>query len=110
MLVNQTNSGWFWGSSELDLHLACNVIRAVECRKPMLVSANTGFSAWIDQRGEIKDQGLRHEEDIVYAEAGPSRTASVYTYLGDWPAGLCLLVCGLAAVVGLRGRWLARRA
>ncbi len=110
VLVNQTNSGWFWGSSELDLHLACNVLRAVECRKPMLVAANTGFSAWIDERGEIKARGPRREEGIVYAIVGPSRSNSLYTYIGDWPAALCLLACGLAAVAGLRGRWAARRA
>ena len=48
MLVNLTNDGWFWGSSELDMHLACGVFRAVECRMPLLIAANTGFSAWID--------------------------------------------------------------
>jgi apolipoprotein N-acyltransferase len=109
VLVNQTNSGWFWGSSELDLHLACNVLRAVECRKPMLVAANTGFSAWIADTGEIKRQGLRHEEDILYATVGPSRARSLYTHIGDWPAGLCLLVCGLAAVFGIGAGVVARR-
>jgi apolipoprotein N-acyltransferase len=110
VLVNQTNSGWFWGSSELDLHLAANVLRAVECRKPMLVAANTGFSAWIDASGRIKDEGPRRAEGIVYAEVGPSREASLYTQIGDWPAGLCLLVCGLAAAIGLWGRWRRSRA
>jgi len=109
VLVNHTNSGWFWGSSELDLHLACNVLRAVECRKPMLVAANTGISAWIDDAGAIRDQGPRRAEGIVYATVGPSRAASVYTYVGDWPAALCLIACGLAVLVGLQGRWSARR-
>ena len=54
ILVNLTNDGWFWGSSELDMHLACGVFRAVECRKPLLVAANTGFSAWIDGDGNIR--------------------------------------------------------
>jgi len=57
VLVNLTNDGWFWGSSELDLHLACGVFRAVECRKPFLIAANTGFSAWIDSDGRIQQQG-----------------------------------------------------
>jgi apolipoprotein N-acyltransferase len=109
VLVNQTNSGWFWGSSELDLHLACNVLRAVECRKPMLVAANTGISAWIDDTGAIREQGPRRAEGIVYATVGPLRATSVYTYVGDWPAGLCLIACGLAALIGLQGRWTARR-
>ncbi|GAG96673.1 unnamed protein product, partial [marine sediment metagenome] len=48
VLVNLTNDGWFFGTSCLDLHLACNVFRAVEMRKTNLVSANTGFSGQID--------------------------------------------------------------
>ena len=59
ILVNLTNDGWFWGSSELDMHLACGVFRAVECRKPLLIAANTGFSAWIDGDGRIREQGPR---------------------------------------------------
>ena len=33
ILVNVTNDGWFWGSSELEQHLACGVFRTVECRR-----------------------------------------------------------------------------
>jgi apolipoprotein N-acyltransferase len=111
VLVNLTNSGWFWGSSELDLHLICNVFRAVECRKPMLVAANTGFSAWIDHTGRIKERGPRRAEGVIVADAIPSEVQSVYSSLGDWPAGLCLLVCLTAALHGLiaRGRRLTRR-
>ena len=65
VLVNLTNDGWFWGSSELDMHLACAVFRAVECRKPFLIAANTGFSAWIDSCAA----GSRHR-----AAAGPPST------------------------------------
>ena len=43
VLLTLTNDGWFWGSSLLDLHLACGVFRAVELRRPMLIAANTGF-------------------------------------------------------------------
>ena len=109
VLVNLTNSGWFWGSSELDLHLMCNVFRAVECRKPMLVAANTGFSAWIDAAGRIRRQGKRHQEDTVIAQVSSTRIFSRYVAWGDWLGGICLGLCGLAAVFevvcrGIRGR------
>ena len=68
ILVNLTNDGWFWGSSELDMHLACGVFRAVECRKPLLIAANTGFSAWIDGDGRIREQGPRRATDVIMAE------------------------------------------
>lgn len=97
VLVNVTNDGWFYGSSELDLHLICGVFRAVECRKPMLIAANTGFSAWIDQHGRIIAQGPRHAEGDILAEVGSHRGLSWYMRYGDWLAASCLLVA-LAAL------------
>ena len=57
VLVNVTNDGWFWGSSELEMHLACGVFRTVENRRPMVIAANTGISAWIDGNGHIAAEG-----------------------------------------------------
>ena len=90
VLVNLTNDGWFWGSSELDLHLISGVFRAVECRKPMLIAANTGFSAWIDSSGQIVQQGPRRAKGTIVAEPRLDRRTSWYSLYGDWPAGVCL--------------------
>ncbi len=58
VLVSVTNDGWFFGSSELDLHLRCGVFRAIETRRPRCLSRRTpGFSANIDPLGRIVDQG-----------------------------------------------------
>ena len=100
VLVNLTNDGWFHGSSELDLHLACGVFRAVECRMPLLIAANTGFSAWIDGDGRIRRRGRRHDTDIVLADVRLDRRTSWYLRYGHWLPGLCLAACGLFAAVG----------
>jgi apolipoprotein N-acyltransferase len=100
VLVNLTNDGWFWGSSELDMHLACGVFRAVECRKPFLIAANTGFSAWIDADGRIIEKGPRHNTATLLAEVRIDRRKSWYLYYGDWPAGICLACCGVFAGIG----------
>jgi apolipoprotein N-acyltransferase len=105
VLVNLTNDGWFWGSSELDMHLVCAVFRAVEFRKPVLVAANTGLSAWIDGDGRILARGPRREKTIILAEVGPDPRCSWYLRIGDWPAGCCLGACVVLAGVG----WWARR-
>jgi apolipoprotein N-acyltransferase len=109
ILVNLTNDGWFWGSSELDMHLVCAVFRAVECRKPFLIAANTGFSAWIDADGRIQKQGLRHASDIIVAEPRLDQRRSWYLAYGDWFAGLCLAATGLCGLVGICGRVRPRR-
>jgi apolipoprotein N-acyltransferase len=105
VLVNLTNDGWFWGSSELDMHLVCGVFRAVECRKPFLIAANTGFSAWIDANGRIIEKGPRRYTATLLAEVRVDHRGSWYLDYGDWPAGICLLCCGVFATAGFAKRF-----
>ena len=104
VLINLTNDGWFWGSSELDMHLACGVFRAIECRKPFLIAANTGFSAWIDGNGRIVQRGPRRATGTILARPIPDTRRSWYLEHGDWPAGVCLFCCVLPAAAGVMGR------
>ena len=101
-LVNLTNDGWFWGSSELDMHLICGVFRAVENRKPLLIAANTGFSADIDSSGRIRQKGPRRATDVLIADVILDGRRSPYSEVGDIFAGLCLLV---TVVLGMSGLW-----
>jgi apolipoprotein N-acyltransferase len=110
VLVNLTNDGWFWGSTELDMHLACSVFRAIECRKPFLVAANTGFSAWVDSNGRLLAQGRRRATDTIVATPAIDRRRSAYVAFGDMPSFACLLACGGLAMVGLNARRHGKRA
>ncbi len=101
VLVNLTNDGWFNGSSELDLHLLCGLFRAIECRKPMLIAANTGFSAWIDASGQVQAQGPRRDRGVIIADLLLDDRTSPYLAYGDLPAGACLLACLALAAGGL---------
>jgi apolipoprotein N-acyltransferase len=109
VLVNLTNDGWFWGSTELDMHLACSVFRAIECRKPMLVAANTGFSAWVDSNGRIQAQGKRRATDVVIALPAIDPRRSGYLAVGDAFASLCLVVTVGLALAGWGARWRDRK-
>ncbi len=109
VLVNLTNDGWFWGSSELDLHLMCGVFRAVECRKPMVIAANTGFSAVIGGDGRILAEGPRRATDVVVYDVQLDSRRSPYVALGDWGAGLCLVFGVSLAGVGVWRRAHARK-
>ena len=100
VLLNMTNDGWFWGSNALDLHLTCNAFRAVEMRTPMLVCANTGFSAEINGSGQIIQRGTRRDTDIIYVDVQSDGRKSLYLRIGDWPASICLLVTALFVVLG----------
>jgi apolipoprotein N-acyltransferase len=100
VLVNLTNDAWYWGSSELDMHLACDVFRAVECRTPMIVAANGGISASIDSCGRIVAQSPRQATDVIVADVTLDPRDSVYVATGDWFASVCLLFCVGVAILG----------
>jgi apolipoprotein N-acyltransferase len=103
-LVNLTNDGWFYGTSCLDFHLACNVFRAVEMRKPNLVCANTGFSAEIDSCGRILQRGPRRDVGVLLVDFRPVKRNSLYRVIGDAvPIGMGVITL-VAAGFGWRIR------
>lgn len=101
-LVNVTDDGWFWGSSILDFQLACAVFRAVELRRPMVVAANTGLSAWIDSCGRLRAEGPRRQPAILYGTVRRATGESFYAKWGDWPAAMCLMATCVFAAAGFR--------
>lgn len=105
VLLNLTDDGWFYGSALLDHHLACNVLRAVELRKPVVVAANTGLSALIDASGRIRVEGERRKREVLRIQVPVTRgLTSWYRTVGDWPAIFMTLVCVLAILTRRRGR------
>jgi len=85
VMVNVTNDGWFFGTSCLDLHFACNVLRAVEMRKPMLVSANTGLSGHVDEFGRHVQVGPRRKEaELICDVRVPFPKTTIYRKWGAW--------------------------
>ncbi len=104
VLVNLTNDAWFWGSSELDMHLACGVLRAVEMRTPLVIAANGGLSAAIDFRGEVRQVSRRLAPEVLLVDVELGTNESLYLATGDWFALGCLLCCTFLAQAGWRGR------
>ena len=54
-LVVITNDAWYGKSGAAYQHAASSVFRAIENRVPVIRSANTGYSCFIDSRGRIYD-------------------------------------------------------
>ena len=53
LLANVTNDGWFLKSAGSQQHLANAVFRCVETRLPMVRSANTGVTCFINEYGRV---------------------------------------------------------
>jgi len=83
ILINISNDGWFNHSSQIDMHLATHVFRAIESRKPYLAATNGGFSAGIDGSGNILAIGQRGMNQVVYVDLTADNRFSPYHFLGS---------------------------
>ncbi len=68
LLVNVTNDGWFQRSAGSQQHLANAVFRCVETRLPMVRSANTGVTCFINEFGRITNIWPQFSEGVLMDE------------------------------------------
>ncbi len=105
LIVVITNDGWFGESSAPFQHLRMGVVRAVENRRYMVRTANTGISAIIDPYGRIERKTSIGERTILDGTAHFRSDQTFYTAYGDAFAYLNVLIAALAiAAAGLAGR------
>ncbi len=94
LLVNISNDGWFRFSRQIDQHLAANIFRAVENRRPYVTATNGGFSALIDHCGRIQALGKRGAAEAVVGTLALDSWTPPYHRIGDVPALLCAIFVG----------------
>jgi apolipoprotein N-acyltransferase len=104
VIVNLTNDGWFWGSSELDMHLTAAIFRAVEVRTPIAIAANTGFSAGIDGSGRLLARGPRRDVATLRLAVHRDGRTSPWLRWGSLPIWLTVTVAAALAVLPTRRR------
>ena len=83
LLVVITNDGWFGESSAPYQHLRMGVVRAVENRRYMVRTANTGISAIIDPYGRIEASTPIGIRTILDGTAYFRSDRTFYTEYGD---------------------------
>jgi apolipoprotein N-acyltransferase len=101
LLVNVSNDAWFGDSIAPHQHLQIARMRALETGRMLLRGTNTGISAIIGPRGEVRARAPQFEVHALHGEVEPRRGATPYVALGDGPMlGLALLL----ALLALAGR------
>ncbi|UOF02965.1 apolipoprotein N-acyltransferase [Bdellovibrio reynosensis] len=96
ILVNVTNDSWFGRTFEPQQHLYMTLARAIEARRPLLRSTNTGISTAILANGEVLQKSPLHQEwygqfVIKYLKDAPQTVYVQYGYR-DWMVLLAALV------------------
>ncbi len=95
LLVNITNDAWFGTSSAPYQHFDMAVFRAVENKRALVRSANTGISGFIDPAGRIIAATPLFQEAAVTRSMPLITEKTIYTRFGDWFA----ITCCIAAVL-----------
>jgi apolipoprotein N-acyltransferase len=96
-MLNITNEGWFGDTAAPHQMLAISIFRAVENRRPIARSANTGISGFIDSygrvTGRVRDNNGKETfvSGLLTGEIEPSDRLTFYTQYGDVFAYLCIL-------------------
>ncbi len=100
-----TNDGWWENTSGKDQHLDYAKLRAVETRRWVCRSANTGISAFINQRGDIVQQTKWWVKTAIKQNINLNSDLTFYVRYGDYlpKTGSFLAVLGIL-FVGVRVR------
>jgi apolipoprotein N-acyltransferase len=92
LLVNITNDAWFGRSSAPWQHLSMAAFRAVENRRSLARSANTGVSAIIDPLGRIIRASPLFQPFYLVENVALLQEKTIFVDLGYHFGLLCLLV------------------
>lgn len=83
MIFIVTNDGWWdWTPGHLQ-HLKIGAMLAIEYRRPIARSANTGISCFVNARGDILQATHYNETTGIRRELHPSNVQTVYYTWGD---------------------------
>jgi len=98
LLVNITNDAWFGKTGAPYQHFSMAVFRAVENRRSLVRSANTGISGFVDPAGRIIASTPLFKEAVMIRSVPVMTHSTFYTRYGDAFARGCLLAVLVAAL------------
>ncbi|OOH89799.1 apolipoprotein N-acyltransferase [Pasteurellaceae bacterium 15-036681] len=102
-LLTITNDAWFGSSIGPWQHFQMARMRALELGKPLLRAANTGITAFVDNKGNVVSQLPQFEVGVLTAEISPTVGQTIFGQFGRW------LIWGLCAVILLGSVFSKRR-
>ena len=93
-----TNDGWWGDTPGYKQHFAYAKLRAIETRKPIVRSANTGISCFIDPLGNVTHQTEYWKEAAIFTKIKPNSYQTVFVQFGDVISLLSLIFSFLLIV------------
>jgi len=94
-----TNDAWWRETQGHKQHLSLARLRAIETRKDIARSANTGISAFINQKGEIVNKTKYDQKTAIRGYVTPNQKQTLYVMLGDYIAKISVFIVGIFIVL-----------
>jgi len=96
-----TNDGWWGNTQGHQQHLAYARLRAVECRRSVARSANTGISAFINQRGDLIHTTPYWQMDARRERIFANSELTFFARYGDYPGRVSVFVAVLVFLISI---------
>lgn len=87
-----TNDAWWGNTQGHQQHLSYARLRAIENRRDIARSANTGISAIINQKGEVLEQSKYEERTVIKGNINLNEKITFYTRYGDYIARVSIFM------------------
>ena len=100
VFVNISDDGWYGETGAPWQHLNMARMRAIENRRWVLRSTNTGVTTSIDPLGRVNVEAPRHVRAAFAFPFGYEQETTFYTRHGDWFAYLCAVATLFAVAAG----------
>ena len=92
LLAIITNDGWWKNTAGYKQHFQYSRLRAVEQRKSIARSANTGISGFIDFKGKVLQKSKWDQPICLTANVGLNNVKTFYSQFGDYIGRVCVFL------------------
>lgn len=96
-----TNDGWWGNTPGHRQHFAYACLRAIESRRSIARSANTGISAFINQRGDILQESGYWVPAVLKGSLNANDKVTYYARNGDYIARISAFVSVMLLLIGI---------
>ncbi|MBK9177254.1 MAG: apolipoprotein N-acyltransferase [Flavobacteriales bacterium] len=107
LIVVMTNDGWWDNTPGYRQHLTFSSLRAIETRRDVVRSANTGISCIVDQRGVIRAETDWWVPTAFRANVHPNESVTFFVRYGDL-VGRSAIWVSLLFLVATLWHWFRR--
>jgi apolipoprotein N-acyltransferase len=104
-----TNDGWWGNTPGHRQHMLFSVIRAIETRRSIARSANTGISCFINQRGDISQRTTYWVPAAIRQKINANDRITFYVEHGDYIGRFFLLVALLSGLMTIYASFRKKR-